>query len=93
MYAFLVCQHSVRFRTLLLHISNQLKRGEKAIVFAQNPIEQQLITVVLRCVGIFAEAVLGTESTKKRHLLALKFNTELSSWGGIGLTDLHNIKV
>jgi SNF2 family DNA or RNA helicase len=64
-----------RLRALVANIADQvIKRKEKAVIWVLYPIEQLLVTAILRCMGVDAYAFLSTLNPTERSNLQHEFN-------------------
>ncbi|KAH7110868.1 P-loop containing nucleoside triphosphate hydrolase protein [Dendryphion nanum] len=76
---FMIVSASERTKALFANIAGQFgSRDEKAIIFCQHPIEQMLVTVILRQLGVRASALLSFQTAKQKEELIDQFNTPLN---------------
>lgn len=77
----LFVQSSPRLQAFLSNIADQVdERDEKALAFVNNPFEAQLLVVIMRLLGIRAQAVLSGQGHDARLKYIDSFNSPLERW-------------
>jgi hypothetical protein len=90
----LLCRTSPRLSALMANVARQVDdNDEKAIIFAQNPWEQQLYAVMLRLLGYHSAAYLSVMKADAKNELIVEFKRDLARWHNPAIHTTHSTEL